>query len=131
MFNFGIFSSGISSKFNIRNLWYNQKHFLPLYFCRSSRYRIVKWPLIVNKIVEFWKFFELDTFQIRDKKFCVSWWKLCDKKSGRSIRYKDCILPTSSLIIKKIKNQKFKIFGLICVQTLTLGIFSFSKKIVQ
>ena len=26
------------------------------------------------------------------------------------------------------KNQKFKIFGLICVQTLTLGIFCFSKK---
>ena len=45
--NFGIFLSGIPSKLNTRNFWYSKKDFLPLYFCRSSRYLIVKWPLIV------------------------------------------------------------------------------------
>ena len=65
--NFGIFLSGIPSKLNIMNFLYNKKKFWPLYFCRSTRYGIIKGPLSILHITKIAEFFEWDLFQMQHK----------------------------------------------------------------
>ena len=114
--NFGIFLSGIPSKLNTRNFWYSKKDFLPLYFCRSSRYLIVKWPLIVIllKLSNFGIF--LSVFSNRSKIAHFTTWHQVERQIW-SGKYFFCYIKNSLCWIwkgphsKKFGIQHFKWSG--------------------
>ena len=112
--NFGIFLSGIPSKLNTRNFWYSKKDFLPLYFCRSSRYLIVKWPLIVLllKLSNFGIF--LSVFSNRSKIAHFTTWHQVERQiwSGKYfflLYQKFLVLNLEGTPLKKIWNSTFQV----------------------